>query len=185
MADILRMAELSESARRRAGASGVLVKLSDGRKWLLARPMIQPGQGSLTRPDIDLAFDRIHERIVLGESLLLADVMSVARELLLVNYELCDDEVMELLDVATGDEAEALTESTLTAVFGEEDRVTTYGDWVRASLLANGLGGAEIPTSALRDVLSILIATGRTVKPSRFIDVCRITVERSALERLI
>ena len=53
------------------------------------------------------------------------------------------------------------------------------------SLLANGLAPAEIPSSALQDVLSILMATNRTVSPSQFVDACRAARDRDSLERFV
>jgi hypothetical protein len=179
------MRELLEHQRRKPGARGRLVKLADGQLWLLAEPSFHPGPDGLTIPDVDREIDRFHEQIVLGDDLALVDLLGVARTLLLANYELVDDEVAELLEVEPGEEAETLAKVVLESLFGPDQRICGYIDWVRASLLSNGLAATSIPASALPDVLNILIATNRTIAPSRFIDACRAARERDSLERLV
>jgi hypothetical protein len=174
-----------EVPRRKPGATGRPVLLADGEEWLLAEPTFRAGRASLTHPDCDAAIDRFHERVVLGDSLSLAEILATARLLLLENYELSDDEASELLEVAPGPEAERLARAVLEALFGREEAPRGYADWIRASLLANGLGNTEIPASALNDVLSILLSTNRTVPPSQFVDACRAASDRESLERLV
>jgi hypothetical protein len=185
MGDSGPMRDLIEHRRRRPGARGRLVKLADGQPWLLAEPTYRPGPSGLTCPDVDPQIDRFHEQIILGDELSLIDVFAVARSLLLGNYELADDEVANLLEVEPGEEAEALARAVLESLFGPDQRVRSYVDWVRASLLANGLAPTAIPASALHDVLAILMATNRTVPPSQFIDACRAARDRDSLERLV
>ncbi len=179
------MSDPIEHQRRKPGARGGLVWLADGRPWLLAEPAFRPGPGRLTTPDVDAVIDRFHEQIVLGEDVSLADVQAAARSLLLANYELSDDELADLLEVAPGAEAEELARAVLETLFGPDSRIRGYIDWVRASLLANGLAPAEIPASAINDVLTILMATNRTVPPAQFVDACRAALGRESLERLI
>jgi hypothetical protein len=174
-----------EHQRRKPGARGGLVRLADGRHWLLAEPAFRPGPDGLTHPDVDEALDRFYEQIVLGDDVSLADVQGVARKLLLANYALSDLEVADLLEVEPGAEAEALARAVLEMLFGPDHRVRGYGDWVRASLLANGLAPSEIPGSAINDVLTILMATNRTVPPAQFVDACRAALDRDSLERLV
>ena len=179
------MREPIEHERRKSGARGRPVRLADGRPWLLAEPDFRPSRAGLTSPVVDQALDRFHEQIVLGEDLALADVLDAARTLLVENYELTEEELAELLEVGPGPEAEALAKAVLEAVFGPDRRVRGYVDWVRASLFANGLAPSAIPASAMNDVLTILIATNRTIPPSEFIDACRAARELDSLERLI
>jgi hypothetical protein len=179
------MRELSEPKRRKPGARGRLARLADGHDWLLAEPGFRPTPDSLTEPEVDAELDQIYEHVVLGEEIPLVDIMAAARILLLANYELTEPEVAELLEVAPGDEAEALAGVVLEALYGPDQKVRGYVDWVRASLLANGLAAATIPASALHDVLSILMATNRTVPPSQFVDACRAARDRDTLERLV
>ncbi len=93
----------------------------------------------MTTPDVDAEIDLFYEQIVLGEDVPLVDVLAAARTLLLANYDLDESEVAELLEVEAGAEAEALAGVVLESLFGPDQRVRGYVDWVRASLLANGL----------------------------------------------
>lgn len=161
------------------------MKLADGQPWILAEPSFRPSLSGLTTPNVDHEIDRFHEQVVLGNDVYLSDILSVARRLLICNYELTNDEVAILLEVAEGTEAESLAKAVLESVFGPDQRSRTYTDWVRASLLANGLTQSEIPAAAVNDVLSILIATNRTMSPSHFVDVCRAASDRDSLERLV
>jgi len=179
------MRDLSEHRRRRPGAHGNPVRLADGQPWLLAEPTFRPRPKGLTTPDVDAAIDRFYERIVLGEDVALAEILGVARALLLANYDLTDDEVAQLVEIEPGPEAEALARAVLESLFGPDGRVRGYVDWLRASLLANGLATAEIPASAINDVLTILMATNRTVPPAQFVDACRAALDRETLERFV
>jgi hypothetical protein len=179
------MREFSEQERRKTGARGRLVRLADGRDWLLAEPTFRPDPTGLTSPDVDAEIDLFYEQIILGEDIPLVDVMVAARTLLLANYDLAEVEVAGLLEVDPGAEAEALASVVLESLFGPDQKVRGYVDWVRASLLANGLALAAIPASAINDVLSILMATNRTVPPSRFVDACRAARDRDSLEQLV
>jgi hypothetical protein len=179
------MPEFLESERRRPDARGRLVRLADGEPWLLAEPLFRPTSTGLTTPDVDEEIDRFHDQIILGENVSLADVLAVARTLLLANYELSNEEVADLIEVEDGPEAETLAKVVLESLFGPDQRVRTYSHWVRASLLANGLALSEIPASAINDVLTILMATNRTVTPTRFVDACRAAQDRDSLESLV
>ena len=152
---------------------------------MLAEPRFRPTSAGLTTPDVDAEIDRFYERIVLGEDLPLVDIMAVARILLLANYDLIDEEAAGLLEVEAGAEAETLAGAVLESVFGPDQRDRGYVDWVRASLLANGLDASQIPASAINDVLTILMATNRTVPPSQFVDACRAARDLDSLERLV
>ena len=176
---------MTEPTRRKPGAKGVSAILADGQPWLLAEPTFRPKVGSLTTPDVDELLDRFYERIILGDDLPLDDLLAITRVLLLVNYDLSDAEVSHLLDIDAGAEAETLARVISAALFGPEHRVRSYTDWVRASFLGNGLTTAEVPASALNDVLTLWLATGRTVPPAQFIDACRAARDRESRERLI
>jgi len=179
------MRDLLEQKRRKPDARGRLIRLADGQLWMLAQPTFRLSSGSLSTPDFDEQIDRFHEQVMLGDDVALADILEVARTLLLTNYDLTNEEVADLLEVGDGSEAEDLARIVLESLFGPDQRVRTYSDWVRASLLANGLAHAEIPVSAINDVLTILISTNRTVPPSNFVDVCRAAKDRDSLERLV
>ncbi len=179
------MTELTEPSRRKPGAGGTPVVLADGREWLLASPIYRVCPGSLTRPLIDPALDRLFDCLVLHESGSLCDVWEIARALLSVNYDLTDEELNQLLSVAPGAESRRLAAAVFDTTLGSERHARSYCRWVRASLLANGLGPTEIPTPDLPDVLAILVATNRTVPVSRFVDAYKEAHERAALESLI
>jgi hypothetical protein len=179
------MHEAVEHRRRKPGAGGIPVRLADGELWLLAVPNIRVGAGGLTRPLVDQHLDRIFECVVLDEALNWGDVWAAARELLRTNYELSDEETAQLLSVSPGPESHALATEVVRALFGPDQGERTYSRWVRASLLANGIGDTEIPANDLLNVLSILVATNRTVPLSKFADACRLLDERVRLETLI
>lgn len=177
--------ELTEPDRRRPGARGAPVVLADGCEWLLASPTYHARPGGLTHPPIDAALDRLFACLVLQEPLSLCDVWEIARPLLTANYDLTDEELNQLLSVAPGAESRRLAAAVIDATLGSEGRVRSYSRWVRASLLANGLGPTEIATQDLPDVLAILVATNRTVPVSRFADACKEAHERASLESLV
>ena len=159
--------------------------LADGQAWRLAEPVFRPCVRGLTDPVVDRPLDRIFESSVLNEPMGLCDLMEVARNSLKANYDLSDDELGSLLSVAPGQEAEDLGEMILGAVFVSESAEKSFTQWVRASLLANGLGQTDIPARDLLNVMTILVATNRTIPLSRFSDACRLQDERARLETLL
>jgi hypothetical protein len=177
--------DLSESSRRKKGAAGLPIRLADGARWLLAVPLYRPGGLSFTEPDIDAVLDRLFERSALTGEVGLADVAEAARTLLLANYDLTDGEFSELASLAPGEESRALAETVLEALFGAQQVVRSYSDWARASLLANGVVAEAIRPGDLANVLSILVATKKTIPSSQFIDASRAADEHAALESLI
>jgi hypothetical protein len=179
------MGELSELARRKAGAAGLPVRLADGELWLLAVPLYLAAGKSLTHPDVDESIDRLFEQSVLSGEVSLVDIAEVARTLLLANYDLSDEEFAELASFAPSEESRAFAAAVLEALFGPPQAVRSYSDWVRASLLANGVASSAIQPSDLANVLSILVATKRTVPAAQFIDASRAAEEQASLESLI
>ena len=177
--------KLLESERRRAGANGQAVVLSDGASWLLASPVFQPRSEGLTRPLVDQPLDNLFEKAIRGKDLEIADLYEIGKQLLVVNYILSSEEVENLLEFASGSESRRFFESLLSALFGVGERGKSYTQWIRASLLASGIGTQEIPASDILDVMAILMATNRTVPLSKFADACRELDELSRLERLI
>lgn len=159
--------------------------LADGQTWLFANPEYRPTSEGLTRPMIDPPLDRIFDRAVLNEGLPLCDLWEVARGLLLANYDLSEGDLKRLLSVSPGFESHQFATNVLDAATGIDPGGRGYIAWVRASLLANGLGGDEIPARDLGNVLAILVATNRTIPLSKFADACRLLDERARLETLI
>jgi hypothetical protein len=185
MANSEPMPDLCESGRRRATARGRPVRLADGCEWLLASPTFRACPDHLTQPSVDRVLDQIIDKLALGEDLSLEEIWEAARILLRANYDLQDNEVVALLSVAPGLEAQALADAVLDALFGSDEITRTYTDWVRASLLANGLAASELSARDLPNVLAILVSTHRTIPLTQFTDACRAASERKALESLI
>jgi hypothetical protein len=179
------MTEPVEHERRRTGAAGTPVRLSDGDRWLLANPAFSARGEDTTSPCGDKQINRIFECVVLGEDLDLTDIWAAARELLLKNYELSEAELSELLSTSPGPESRELASSTVEAMFGSVDDEKGYCHWVRASLLANGLGNCLLSAQDLPNVLAVLVATNRTIPLSKFADACRLLDERARLGGLI
>lgn len=177
--------EPAEPARRRPGADGIPIRLADGALWLLAVPRYRSTGGSLTVPDVDGEIDRLFERSALSGEVALADVWSAARTLLLANYDLTDDEFDGLADFTRGKGCLAFATAVIEALFGSPMTARSYSDWARASLLANGVVPATIRPGDLANVLTILVATKRTLPASQFIDASRAAEEQSTLESLI
>ena len=176
--------DLGEPSRRKPGASGIPLLLADGSRWMLAVPRFRSTGATLTVPDVDRELARIFDASTLCGEVALADVWSAARILLLANYDLTDSEFSELLDF-DGDEERQAVATVVEALFGPGDVSRTYTDWVRASLLANGIVPATVAPGDLANVLSILVATKRTIPASQFIDASRAAEEQSALEGLV
>ena len=104
---------------------------------------------------------------------------------MLANYVLSNEEVENLLEFAPGSDSRQFFESVISALFGASERVKSYTQWIRASLLASGIGIQEIPATDILDVMAILVATNRTVALSKFADACRELDEMARLEVLI
>jgi hypothetical protein len=179
------MANFLECERRKPGADGIPIRLSDGRNWLLARPAYCPRLAGVTTPVVDEPLDRIFECAVMGGDLDLKDIWLAAKQLLLANYELSPDELRNLLSTSPGPDSRTLASGVIEALFGSGQDEKSYSRWVRASLLANGLGGMDISAQDLPNVLAILVATNRSIPLFRFADACRLVDERARLERLI
>lgn len=179
------MANPVEHERRKPGVDGIPVLLADGRRWLLATPIFRPRLAGLTTPSVDEPLDRIFEGEVLGEGFDLSDLWQVARQLLTANYELTDDELSGLVSTTSGAESRTLATGIVQALFGVAHEGRSYTDWVRASLLANGLGCIDIPAHDLTNVLAVLVATNRTIPLPSFADACRLMDEHARLESLI
>lgn len=179
------MRELLEVIRRKPGADGTTVTLADGNVWLFANPRYQASAEGLTEPLIDSALDQIFESSILNQKIPVALFFEVARKLLLANYDLSEMETSRLLSHSSGDESQVFAEKVLCAIFGSDRSDKTYTSWVRASLIANGLDHAMIPAQDLINVLSILIATHRTIPLSCFADACRLADTKARLETLI
>jgi hypothetical protein len=167
------------------GANGRPIRLSDGKHWLLATPTYCARGGALTRPTVDQPLDRLFDRIALSDGFVIEDIWEIAKALLSDNYTLSTADATQLLTLSNPAELRVLIASVLAALFGSDDTEKTYTDWIRATLIANGLDSAEISTHDLPNVLAILVATHRTVPLSRFADTCSAANERTSLDTLV
>ena len=174
-----------ESRRRKPDAKGVATPLADGSEWRLAIPSTRADRPSLTDPEVDDVWSSLHESLLLDGGVSLRETWTVARRLLLKNYDLSDEELGDLLEVTPGEEASRLVEAVLSSLFGERHPAPSYVDWVRASLLAAGLATSEISARDLPAVLSILVATNRPVAPDRFIAADLDAQERATRDSLV
>ena len=174
-----------ERVRRKPGASGTAVRLADGDNWLLRDPVCRANGSFLFSPAVDRAIDRVFEASTLSEDLDWRDLWAAARELIRSNYEVSDEELSDLLSVAPGPEASALASAIVGVLVGPDDLERSYTAWAKASLLANGLGGVHLAPGALRNVLTVLVATRRTVPLDKFAEACRVRDERASLEVLV
>lgn len=165
--------------------NSVAVKLSDGKMWRLARPTFRPRPEGLTVPMVDGPLEEIFEHIALDEPIPLPTIWSAAWNLLVEPEGLTNSNRSELLTVDPGAEASNLADAVVEAIFGPQGAERGYCDWVRASLLANGLSAIDIPANDLPNVLAILVSTNRTVPLPQFADVCRVHRERSLLDTLV
>jgi hypothetical protein len=177
--------ELTELTRRKTEAAGLPVRLADGKPWLLAVPRYLANGESLTLPNVDESIDCLFEQSVLSGEVSIANIAEAARILLLANYNLDDEEFGELASLAPGEESRAFAATVLEALFGPPQAARSYSDWVRASLLANGVVSSAIRPGDLSNVLSILVATKRTIPAPQFIDASRDAEEQASLESLI
>lgn len=176
--------DLREPLRRRPRASGLAVPLADGSEWLLTIPRYRSTGATLTMPDVDRELAQLFDLSSLCGEVALTDVWSAARTLLFANYDISDAEFADLVDL-DADGEEQLVARVVEALFGPSESSRTYPDWVRASLLANGIVPATIGPADLANVLSILVATSRTIPASRFIDASRAAEEQASLESLV
>ena len=173
---------LSESSRRRSNIDGIPLRLADGAEWLLAVPHLDSLGVAFSSPNVDSEIDRIFEGAALRGEVSFIDAWSAARTLLAANYFFTDHEFVDLI---YGCVPEAVVASVVEALFGPSQVTRSYCDWARASLLANGIRPGTLCPIALRNVLTILAATGRTVSAARFIDASRAAEEQAALESLV
>ena len=139
----------------------------------------------MSRRELEACWDRLYDSSVLDQAVRLDDVWTVARDLLRANYTLTDAELGDLLSLPAGFSAQEFARVVLEILFGQPAASRTYLDWVRASLNANGLSGAEISARDLPGVLSILTATHRTIPQESYVSSHITTQERMSLDGLV
>lgn len=174
-----------ERDRRKARVEGTPIRLSNGEDWVIAYPQISIKTSALSQPNIDEVIDRIYDSVVLDQTVALTDAWIAARVLLLENYYLDDEELGDLLSVADGSESIEFVHSLIACLLGDSAKPSSYIEWVRATLIANGIGADSFSMKDLPAVLSILVATNRAISPFQSIDAHLAMSERNALEGLV
>lgn len=99
-----------------------------------------------------------------------ADLLRDAGQLLLMmGYDLRANEAYYLIRSAPLDPLRDALEEALLAY--SDNREVGYHDWVRSSLIANGIAPELVDDADLPHVLNQLLATGRAVPPDKFLGV--------------
>jgi hypothetical protein len=140
------------------GAAGTPIVLADGEEWLLA-------DGGLCN-ELDDLRDHLDDEARLTGEASSAEVNEAAFVLLRANYELSGPEAAGLI---LGADGQRLSDAVGAALFGAAGR-RTYTLWAASALLANGLDPATIPGPMRRHVLDHLVASGRAIPATKFID---------------
>ncbi len=163
--------------------SGVPCPMADGRIWKLAR-------AGLAGSAIELR-DDLFDTLAAEEHATREDTICAVHWGLIHNYDVSTEEVWELIGDREG--------YRLDGVYRVEDQgplkpidaiiaamVPTaeicefrYTDWLRASLIANGLDPAAIPPDDIPGVILTLIGTGRALPPERMIASARHGADRA------
>lgn len=148
--------------------TGIPIRLADGNEWLLARV------GSV--PEAAWLRNEMFRSMALSESIRSVLLVIAADFALRLNYDLAEDEVAKLLDHSEGwsfrDESEC--GKGVDAVVGAylpnfEDCEFDYDDWLRSTLIINGIAPGSIPSDDLPAVLAQLVALGRAVPLDRLV----------------
>ncbi len=163
---------LTPAARRLdfADAPGGVPLEIAGEAWTL--PLM------LTHPGMDALRERVLVRGYLRESYPAELLEEVGAILLGSAYDLSGPEQWLLAASAKLDDLRDAVEECLLA---QSDRPRGYRDWVRSSLLANGLDPDAIADADLPHVLHQLVATNRAIPAHEFLDVALAGARRAAL----
>lgn len=148
-----------ETTARRANLIGMPV-LMGGHEWVL----------DYACPIAGDVWDALYDDAVTRQRYDPFDLMAAAFVLLLRNYDLAPNDAYALILEA---DVQSLVSPVETALFGpsRKHQHATHGEWVRGSLWANGINPATLPPYVVRDVLNILVGTGRTLPEEDFITV--------------
>ncbi len=143
-------------AALRSRLDGTAVIMGDGREWVLANYV----------PSLAPVFDRIYDDNLMRGKYRPEDIRLATSYLLRENYDLTPEAIATLVIGADNDRLVFAVED---ALFGPEREHRTWSDWAIGSMFANGIDPATVPPSRLGVVLEILVETGRTVPPGKFI----------------
>jgi hypothetical protein len=132
-------------------------------------------------PEFAECWDRVYDGRFLAGSYDAADLRACVMHLVLVNYDVSLDEALGAAVLAHPDELVAPVEAALYSP-PEGARARTWSRWARASLIAGGIRPDTVHPADLQDVLDVLVMTGRTVPPERFVGSAYYRAERDALD---
>jgi len=152
---------------------------------MFAVPTYRADRESLTDPPVDEYLCKIHDSLILSQSVDLVDVFAASRILLEANYDVSLEELEELLIVDEGPEAREFADQVITVLFGDRDQSRSYIDWLRVNLLAGGFVGTEIGGSVLPRLLSLLATQNRLMPANVFIDSCIQAEEATVVDHLL
>lgn len=130
--------------------------------WILPR--------AATAREFDVIRDRLFDDMAGSASVGLTDIFLAAWSLIQKHYDLTGMEATQLLARA---ERSTLCDTVVDVLLVPDDPPRRYGDWVRASLVANGLDPATIAADDLPHVLFTLEKTGRCVPLGEFVSIGR------------
>lgn len=154
--------------------TGIVVELADGREWTLA-------YGGAARKLREYR-DRIFDDVTIHQKVKGADIRIAAYFLLNANYDLEDDEALELINGAPADE---LAEAVVSALLWQESPSRTYTDWIESALWANNIDPDRVPPGILTFVLDQLVETGRAIPLKDFSDAAMARRKRAAFFSLV
>ncbi len=161
--------ELSPTVRPDARGTAVV---AGGEVWILADYLPVP------EPVCDALYDDNALAGRYDESHLLV----AAVRLLLA----CHDVPVETAaDVAASADRRAVVAAVEAAMLGPEETHRTWSGWVTASLWSNGIDPDSVPPADRREVLDMLVATGRALPASKWVSSAEAAKVRADLMALV
>jgi hypothetical protein len=161
---------LTPEDRARNGADGTAVLLGDNQHWLIP--------SSVHATFLNGHRDRMYEQMLSRGSVAMTDIHAVAWTLLNVNYALTPEEAFTLI---RSTDNSALTDAVCNSLLGEDDPVRSYSNWVRSSLLCNGIKPEDISPADLPHVLHQLVNTSRAQPIEEYTHIARALEKRRGL----
>jgi hypothetical protein len=155
-----------DARRRHDGIDGTPIEIG-GTTWLLADYV----------PLLGAVWNRLFDQAVIDGRYEPDDVHKAAMHLLIENYRLSASECAVLLLAAplgsADEEHPGLVAAVERAMFGEDQEqyrsCRTYSQWMRLSLLANGLDPEKVPARDRRPLVLYLVAAGKAAPPELWV----------------
>lgn len=152
--------------------TGIPMRLADGNDWLLAHMGNAEGGGPLRNQLCDSVF--------FAGRLPATLLHPLVHHALAINYEISEKETFDLLFSEGYSPFKAVDDqpAPVKAVVGawlpsEEDCEFEYDDWLRSSLIINGIDPATIPADDVPAVVAHLRGLGKIIEPSIFVGAMR------------